>query len=336
MNDIEKTFAYVKRAIRLSDTEMASGREELVAFMKERPLQAPVRSPLSAILFAPALRYAVAVVLVTGMGGSGMAYAATDAKPSEPLYALRVKVTEPVHAALITDDRKHADFEVQLVNERLQEVAEASVNGTLTSKQASLITHSLADHINNAQEDIVSLSADQADDALETASDLSATLSVHAAILDKVQDANLSANTALDSVTTVVAAELPETSGLVDSAQDAISTGAEGETLEQSADQQADDTEAALAQVKQDVADALASFDASDTSDVNASLAEIQAIVAQGKAEADTGDVKSAYLLYTQANQKLTALQLTLEADKSLQIDVIDATTTSPDDSLEK
>jgi len=330
MTNLEDTFEYAKDALKLSDTEKAFGRAHLQALMQERPLRAPVRSPLSRQFFSYA-RYAAVAVFFLAVSGGGVTYAASTAEPSDPLYVVKVKVTEPVQVALTFDQKDRTDLEVKLVDQRLKEVAGASVHEPLTPSQAALVTGSLSAQINHAQDDISSLQDSQVDDALASATDLASTLSAHALILKKVQEASPEASSTIAAVVSTVSDELTQTNQLVDTAQDAVADTPEA-ALDAPADDQAQDTDSALAEVKQDVENALATFDASDREDINAALAGIQATIADAQEKDTAGDAKSALLLYTDADEKLTALSLTIEADQALDIDVIDASTTDSGD----
>jgi hypothetical protein len=330
MNDIEHTFEYAKDSLKLSDAEKASGRAQLLSVLKAQPMRTPVRSPFTTFFFSPALRYAVVLLAMIVAGSGGIAYASTSAEPADALYAVKVKVTEPLQLAFTFDDGKRATREVALVNERLKEVAQASVDTTLTASQIALVTDSLSAQIDNAQDDITSLHENnQSGEALATVSDLAATLSAHAGILDKLQDTNPEVSASIAPVVAEISGELSETSTLVTTTQDAITTDdVATTTLSDPTDQQADDIASSLEDVKRDVADTLATFDASDKQDIATSIFEIQALVTEAQTKDGAGDTKGAYLLYSEADQKLTSLILTIEADQSLNIDVIDATTT--------
>lgn len=328
MKELEHTFEYMREAVELSEEEKATGRAGLVAFMQDRPMRSPVPSPLPAFAL-PFLRYAMAALLITVLGGGGVAYAAKDADPTDALYVVKVKVDEPVQVALTFDKKERADLEVELVNKRLKEAAEVAVADGLTQGQAALVTDSLSDHINGAQDAVSALSRDShPEDALDTANDLSATLSAHAAILEKVQEANPETAQSISTIVSTLSGEQEETDDLADTAQDALETSTT--SLSQPADDQAVSTSGMLDQVRTEVADALNAFDRSDRSDLDGSLAEIEVLIDQAKAKDAAGDDTGAFLLYSDASQRLTALQLAIEADQTLHLDLIDATTTDP------
>jgi hypothetical protein len=334
MKNLENTFEYMRDAVELSEDEKATGRAGLVAFMQERPMRSPLASPLR--LFAlPFLRYGMAALLFVALGGGGVAYAAKDADPTDALYVVRVKVDEPVQVALIFDKKDRADLEVELVNKRLKEAAEVAVADGLTEDQVGLVADSLTDHINGAQEAVTALHGDDhPDDALDTANNLSATLSAHAAILEKVQEANPETAQSIDAIVSTLSGELTETDDLVDTAQDAVENSTT--PLSQPADEQAVTAAGMLDQVRAEVADALNAFDPSDRSDLNESLAEVEDLIAQAQVKDAAGDSTDAYLLYSDASQRLTALQLAIEADQTLHMDLIDATTTDPEGAEEQ
>lgn len=326
-HDIETQFEYAKEHLTLSTAEKDIHRAALVDFMREtRMKQKPVISPFNSLFFA--MRYAFVALLALGVSGTGIAFAAEKSLPNDPLYIVKVRVSEPVQVAFTFDPKEKADLEVELVNRRLKEIAEASVHGTINSGALALASDSLNDNINQVQENIATLQSTQdTDTAFETAADLSATLATHAKILKKVQAADPSAD--IQVIAATVETESDQTDVLVEATTDAVENSTPT-SLNASTDDQQNDTQDSLAKVKADIADALSSFDMSDKSSVDSSLAIINEIIAAAQKKDDAGDTKAAYLLYNQAEQKITELKTTIEADQELGIDVIDATSTEP------
>jgi hypothetical protein len=328
MNDITKTFEYLKDEASLTEAEKSTAKQRLLSYMEERPLPAAVPSPFTELI-VPFMRYAFAALLVVSMGG-GIAYAAEQADPSDPLYIVKVRVTEPVYVALTFDPETRASREVNLIDRRLQEIAEASTDGTLAGDGLALASQSLSERIDHVQGYVSALQEDSEHEvAVDIAGDLAAILQTHATMLDLLQDANPDAVETLVPIATEVSTELGETSDLLQNATDQIQNALPDESLDSASQSQAEDVSSAIAQVRADVEESMGEFDASDTADVAQALAEVEATIAAAQSQDVQGDSKEAYLLYLQASQQLTALKVTLEADQALDVDVVDDTTVS-------
>lgn len=322
-NDIESQFEYTKEHLKLSASEKDIHRAKLVAFMQTT--RKPVLSPYGTF-FSASMRYALVAMLVLGISGTGIAFAAEDSLPDSPLYLVKIKIAEPVLVTLTFDPKEKAEFEVELVNRRLKEFAQASVQGNLDSESLTLVTDSLAEHIDNAQENIAAFHKDQnTDDAFETASDLSSTLSSHAEILERVQASNPSAAEDIEALSATVDEEYAETESLVDTTEDSVEASTEA-SLDVPSEDQEDDTLEALEKVKADISDALSTLNAEDQAFLDASLVRINDTIAQADAEDAAGNSKAAYLLYSEADQMITELTTMIEADQELGIGIIGTT----------
>ncbi len=324
-NNIESQLENAQKRIALSDSEKDFHRSELQNFIRAKR-RLPVPSPFHAIA-SPffAMRYAVAALLLVVASGAGIASASEASLPGDPLYAVKVRITEPVRVALTLDPKAKASLEVSLVDARLKEVAQASVEGGFDTQALADASASLQNSINAAQANIAALQESNDDDtAYESASDLQATLSAHAKILQKVRSAVPAESADVGAIAMAVEAESDQTDALVASTTDAI-VGSDQDLLDESTDTQQDDTSDSLAKIKADIADALGSFDTSDRADVAAALDQINAVIARAKTKDDAGDPKGAYLLYIDAGKKITELTTAIEADQALNIDVIDS-----------
>jgi hypothetical protein len=320
-HDIEKRLSYAKQSLTLSDAEKGFHRAKLAEFMRDRSASIP--SPFHPFAFA-GVRYALAGLFLLVASGSGIALAAESALPANPLYLVKVKVTEPARLALTLDAEDKAALEVDLVDRRLKEFAQASIDGDLDSDALALVTDSLADNIDAAQSSVTALgSAEDSNAAFETAVDLQSTLAAHADILKKVQAAQPGSAPEIDAVADALADATTETDALVGAAEDTVEASAP-DAIDSSADAQATETIAAFAQVKEAIAREDASYDDADRESLEASLRAIGYATDAAKAKDEAGDPKAAYLLYVRADQMISALKTAVEADQDLGIDVID------------
>lgn len=127
---------------KLTQSERASMRNHLVAFMAEHPALAPFWMRLldrlgsffdgaerHSFVSSRTLMPAFALVMVIGVGTS---FAAEGALPGSPLYAIKVMFNEPLASVLVQSDAAQAEWETQLVSRRLEEAEELASQGMLT------------------------------------------------------------------------------------------------------------------------------------------------------------------------------------------------------------
>lgn len=175
------------RGLSLSDAERIRSRNELSHYMREHPLQAPfwqrVRARTSAAFHAVSgtslvrgVSVAFALVLVFGVGTS---YAAIGSLPGEPLYAIKVRVAEPLRSALTTSPVEKAEWEASRIAKRLEEAEVLVAEGRLDSEKLAQVET----HINDAARKYEAAVATMPDGAENAAVAASVHSEVEAALL---------------------------------------------------------------------------------------------------------------------------------------------------------
>lgn len=175
------------RSVQLSDTTKAHMRAELSAYADLHavtPRVVAMRSPFS--YWAPLSRAFAALLLMVGVVG-GSAYASSDALPGEPLYSIKLHISEPVQTALIPTKEGKASWHAVLAERRLEEATklavagklDASIEGTITENFALQVERSLA--VSNEIRE-----SGNAKVALMVRSDLEARITAHEEIVERV------------------------------------------------------------------------------------------------------------------------------------------------------
>src|SRR3989338_9283268 len=140
MND--EFHTHLKKAgdeIALSEQERTRMCSVLSAYMEMKPARVeraggPIRADSiaayaqawgSAWLLAPR-PFATALVVVLFVTSSGISYAAQGALPGDALYAVKVRVNEPVLGALALSSSQKAEWAMRVAGERLKEAATLS------------------------------------------------------------------------------------------------------------------------------------------------------------------------------------------------------------------
>jgi hypothetical protein len=181
------------RRVTLSATETQAMRERLSAYIQlHGPLaMAEVEraiNPFSARLFIfsqPFLAVLSLALILTGT--TGASYAAQDTLPGEPLYAVKVGLTEPLIGAFITTPAAKGQWENTLTDRRLTEASTLASKGSLATSTQQYLAQAVISTVALSQKESDTLDASgQSTTALQVRSDLDARLSAHAELLSLI------------------------------------------------------------------------------------------------------------------------------------------------------
>jgi len=141
MNNTEHTFIQNLKQVRLDDGVRTRIREELVAYAELHTMPAVEAAPFNSVAFlggflAHSRKLAAGVMVFALIVGSGTAsaFAAENAVPGEPLYALKTKVNEPARAVFAGSVEAKARLHSFLALRRVQEAEVLRERGTLSAK----------------------------------------------------------------------------------------------------------------------------------------------------------------------------------------------------------
>jgi len=316
---IETSLERLSEAVSLRAEEKAAGRERLVAFMEQG--RKPVPSPY-AWLFGPGVRVAAGMLLVVVIGGGGIVSAAEGSRPGDTLYVVKLKVTEPARTALILDKEKRTKFKVERADKRLKEFAVAAAAENPDPETTALIAESLADSIKDVSDEVATLTATgDAGEALATNAGLQSLLEAHSEVLDAIEEKNPSASEDVAAISVSVDSGIAATENVERSLVDALEPAL---TSDEPVAERAVEAEVSIAELLQQIETESAAIDVADRENIAQRLGEINEIVAEAWELREAGDRKGAYLLYTEANQRLSELKTRVEADRDLGIGVAD------------
>lgn len=316
---IETSLERLSEAVSLRAEEKAAGRERLVAFMEQG--RKPVPSPY-AWLFGPGVRVAAGMLLVVVIGGGGIVSAAEGSRPGDTLYVVKLKVTEPARTALILDKEKRTKFKVERADKRLKEFAVAAAAENPDPETTALIAESLADSIKDVSDEVATLTATgDAGEALATNAGLQSLLEAHSEVLDAIEEKNPSASEDVAAISVSVDSGIAATENVERSLVDALEPAL---TSDEPVAERAVEAEVSIAELLQQIETESAAIDVADRENIAQRLGEINEIVAEAWELREAGDRKGAYLIYTEANQRLSELKTRVEADRDLGIGVAD------------
>ncbi len=185
---IKNTFKFLKSE-KLSDNERIQMRNILRSVMAENPMQehAGLTRYETALSYfnSNSLRpvsFAFAFVLIVGIGTS---YAAETALPGDPLYAIKVGVTEPMQGVLNVSPVAKAEWDTELLSRRLEEAATLAAKGNLSNAARSTIEAQIEMKANNVNHSVEQLKSSDsgAVAAASVENDLEAKLVGHERVL---------------------------------------------------------------------------------------------------------------------------------------------------------
>ena len=317
---IESKLDRLAETVSLRTDEKDLHRENLKAFMAQG--RAPVRSPF-AWLGQPSMRYMSAFMLLLVVSGTGAVSAAETARPGDVLYGVKLRITEPARSALIFNEKEKTEFEIERVDRRLKEFSLVAATENPDPETTALIKESLTESIAAVTEDVGDFSArGEADEALNANTDMKSVLSAHSLVLQEITERNPESVEDITSISMSVDSGIASSENAEQGIEDALGLSLTDDT---SVDEQEADTEASLKGAFTQLLEEAASIDTMDRAEIEKTLGEIQETVAEARAARDAGNLKEAYLLYTEAKEQLDGLQTLVEADRDLGIGVLDA-----------
>lgn len=316
-SDIEKKLERLAETVSLRADEKDLHRENLKAFMAKG--RKPVPSPYT-WLWSPATRYASALMLLVVVGASGTV-AAEGSRPGDALYAVKLKVTEPTRAALTLDREEKTAFELERADRRLKEFAQYATERDADPETVALITSSLEESIGEVTDAVDEYAASgDTDVALAANTDLQSVLSAHSLVLDAIAKQHPDSSEEVEAVSESVDAGIADTENAEDGIEEALLPAVDGESLATIASE----ARGSYQDVSVGITEGRFALDASDRGVVDEALAGAQEILDEAGAAENQGDLDAAFLLYAEAGQRLDELTTLIEADRDLDIGVID------------
>ncbi len=141
---------------------------------------------------------AIALLVAAALGG-GTAYAAESSLPGDPLWNFKTTVNEGVQGVFAQGTEAKADWDLNLINDRLEEAAQLASADKLDPQVQTEIEANFDAHVTHVAQLVAKLQADgKADVASKIATKLQATLAQGAQSVDAVATANEHASLVAD------------------------------------------------------------------------------------------------------------------------------------------
>ncbi|HVM58935.1 MAG TPA: DUF5667 domain-containing protein [Candidatus Paceibacterota bacterium] len=169
MDHFEKLIREAGSRETLTEAERARMRSMLQEYAAMKPVREGVAAerarPVSGwfVVIRQPLYAALAVVFTLSASLGGVAYAAEGTLPGDPLYGVKVSVTEPLRVALAGNAKEEAALEMSFAERRLAEAATLANEGRLSPEAEASLTVNFNAHTEAATEAVAQ--ADSATDA---------------------------------------------------------------------------------------------------------------------------------------------------------------------------
>lgn len=135
------------------------------------------------------------VIMGLLMGGSA-SFAAENAVPGDVLFPVKVHVNEQVRGAVAVSPKAKAEWEVRLVERRLEEVEKLATTPSALPEAQQVAVQNLSDYTKHVEDRISKFEDDEdSEDALETALNLANVLGAHETILAGLTSASSATST---------------------------------------------------------------------------------------------------------------------------------------------
>ncbi len=143
--DILEKIQKLKDGVHLEESSRDAGRHHLSILMSQNPLpEAPMGINVSHLILMRNLRFylaAVGVLLI--LGGTATSLAAERSLPGDPLYSLKIGLTEPLREALAFSGSSKSDWQIEKMSRRLEEAEKLAVLGRLDQDTRGTIAENL-------------------------------------------------------------------------------------------------------------------------------------------------------------------------------------------------
>jgi len=148
MDNFFSQFRKEAQKIRLSHKERGVMRRTFEEAMRSGAfVKSPIRiTPSPYPFFSSKLVSPLAFILLLAIAGGGTAYAAEGAVPGDTLYAIKLKVNEPVREALAVSSEAKANWHAEAAERRMEEAEVLAERGTLTPETKTELEANLDRH----------------------------------------------------------------------------------------------------------------------------------------------------------------------------------------------
>lgn len=262
------------------------------------------------------------ILVITLFVGATASYAADESLPGELLYPMKLNVNETVRGAFSFSTENKADWEVRILERRLEELEKLAAKGRLNSKTRTEIdsrfgmsTLQLDRHIKTLERDA------DFEGAADIRSRSEASLRAHIKILEKLASQNPDI---ADDVLPLLNTIKDKTAKAVEEREKTetkVSAGANTD-VKAAAEGKLKASEHKISEVRRFLERVKETLGTQATGEAEARLKLAENIVAEGKTKLDRELYGDAFVLFQKAHRIAQEAKLLIEARRELEIDL--------------
>lgn len=196
MEHIIKQLKRGAKNTRLSATEKADIKSAVFSYVNKHPVNnelftRPIRSPFQIQNFRNKKSVSVLVIAGLLMGGS-VSFAAENTVPGDALFPVKVYVNENVRSVIAVTPKAKAEWDVRLVERRLEEVEKLAVAKDVKPEEQNIAQSNLERYSERMVRSIAKLDdGEDSEDAIVVAGNLAGMLREHEEILLDLHDRDI-------------------------------------------------------------------------------------------------------------------------------------------------
>ncbi|MDO8530406.1 MAG: hypothetical protein Q7S10_03325 [bacterium] len=310
----------------LSPEEKAGMRLNLMDFMAQHPVKNPGLSPWSFLVAVfgkkPALRYSFLIALVAVFGIGSISVAAHGALPGDLLYPIKTEVNEKVLAFTMVSQEQKAQFELGLVQLRLEEIEKVASENTLDDAKSAQVKILLDGHIKGVKDRLNGITDEKKTRlTLEINSELESSLQAHANVIDRIllkKEGEVSGT--VKNLLENIRNKKEEAIKTRKSNETELSTRAFDNGMERVSQKRAE-AELKIQEVKSIMEAKNLIVSQTTQAKVAADLATIQLSIDGAKAKLEAGDYHGAFIMFQKSIRMLQEVRIYILKEENLKIE---------------
>lgn len=328
-----RTLLDSAKQIRLSPAENGDIRENLMEFMRTHPVTPPAQRPNGAshregladtfhsllLHFRPVPIFTGVLIVFLALGG-GLSVAARSALPGDFLYAIKVRVNEPIEAALHLSTDARARFEAARLEIRLEEASRLAAADRLHGDAKAAIAGNIEAQLQRMQSAASSLAAaGNAGAALDLHSQVESDLLANAVILSVLADAGASVKADVQDLLQNVSKAERTVMRSRTAAEAKVTAGAKAD-VRAAAEGSMTGATNKIEEVRRFIERMIATADADVLAQARARFALSKKILGDARAALNAGDFNEAFRLARSAQRTAQEAQTMLKVSASIHI----------------
>ena len=322
--DIYSKFKEIGENAKLSEAEMCFHREEILKFIESRPSpynkDAKKASPFyfGLSLHRHLVLTSLAVIFIIG---GGVTLSANSSLPNDFLYKIKTNINEPLMLFLTPSSQGKTSMKVALVNKRLREFSQVTLNKNLSSKEKVKFVNHLSYQIKDTQKEIVKLAEESnTGEAFHANNNLRSILATQDKILDKIHTTNPGADTS--KFESMLDTSIKQTAQIEDQITNSVSI--DETEIDQTINKLKEEINASLVEVeeaKQDLVKKEDNLDIIDQESFDNEIFDIRRDLELAEDKIEKVDKQEKLKLYNEIDKKLGKLKSLLEIKEHLKLE---------------